>query len=316
MTANHFEGKKVFVLIPAHNRRIITLACLHMLSQNGDIERCQVVVIDDGSTDGTADAIKAQYPSVQLLRGDGNLWWTGAISKGMEYAHQQGADYFIWLNDDTLPAPQTLNLMIATCAAAPRRIVTAQCYADQDLTEPTYGGRLIQGLSLQFLAAQPEDVLDCDVCSGNLVCLPRSVVKTIGYPPARQAPQTWGDVVYTWQAKQAGFEITVLGAAIALCSTNPLEEGWSSSDIPMWRRWQMLSLPKSSIYPPAYWYYCRQVYGLWGMFRFVEVYLKLLLFTVMRLVVPLSWIVMLKNWKNSRIAFTASTGHPKSKQND
>lgn len=289
----------VYILIPAHNRKLITLKCLDTLSQNQDLERYQTIVIDDGSTDGTADAVAVQYPQVQILQGDGNLWWTGAIAKGMQYAYQQGADYFIWLNDDTLPAPQTLSLMVAFCEAAPRRVVTAQCYADKSLTDPTYGGRRVKGFSLQFLVAQLDQVLTCDVCSGNLVCMPRAVIDDIGYPPAQRAPQTWADVVYTWTAKQAGFEIWVLGAAIAICAHNPIEEGWSSSNISMWQRWQMLRTPKSSIYPQAYWFYCYQVYGRWGVFLFAEAYLKLLAFTVLRLVLPLSWVKAVKQWKDN-----------------
>jgi glycosyltransferase involved in cell wall biosynthesis len=50
-------NKSVFILIPVHNRKTITLACLEALEKNSDLERYQVVVIDDGSTDGTGQAI-------------------------------------------------------------------------------------------------------------------------------------------------------------------------------------------------------------------------------------------------------------------
>jgi GT2 family glycosyltransferase len=295
------EESRVCILIPVHNRKSVTLTCLEALQHQGDLERYQVVVIDDGSTDGTAEAIQASFPHVTILKGDGNLWWTGAIAKGMAYAYEQGADYFIWLNDDTLPRPNTLTLMVSACAAAPRQIITAQCYADNLFTQPTYGGRRVKGFSLQFLVAQPQETVDCDVCSGNLVCLPRSVVDSIGYPPSRQVPQSWGDVIYTWWAKQVGFQIIILGSAIAVCPTNPLEEGWSSSTIAMKKRWQQLRSPKSSIYPPAYWFYCFQIYGLRGIFPFVQVYLKLVLFTVLRWVIPVSWIAKVKKLKDERL---------------
>jgi GT2 family glycosyltransferase len=230
-----------------------------------------------------------------MLHGDGNLWWTGAIVKGMKYAYDQGSDYFIWLNDDTLPTPGTLNLMVKHCMVNPHEVVTAQCYADPTLTQPNYGGRRVKGFSLQFLAAEPEEILNCDVCSGNLVSLHRSVIDAIGYPPSCQTPQTWADVVYTWTAKEAGFEIIVLGSAVAICPNNLLEEGWSSSRIPMLRRWQLLGSPKTSVYPPAYWFYCQKIYGVWGVIPFVQVYLKLVLFTVLRLILPLNWITKLKS---------------------
>lgn len=300
----------VYILIPVHNRKAVTLTCLDRLQRNGDLDRYHLVVVDDGSTDGTAEAIQARFPQVTILKGDGNLWWTGAITMGMQYAYDQGADFFVWLNDDTLPLAGTLATLIDHCHQRPKRLATAQCYADLSLTEPTYGGRRVQGRSLQFLAASPTDQLDCDVCSGNLVCLPRSLVDAVGYPPSRQTPQTWGDVVYTWWATQAGFRVQVLGAAMAICPTNPLEEGWASSPIAMTQRWRQLRSPKSSIYPPTYWFYCRQVYGWRGVFPFGQVYLKLVMFTLLRWVIPQRWIAQAKKLKDRRLKPSAQSGHP------
>ena len=302
----------VYILIPVHNRKEVTLTCLETLQHHGDLDRYHAVVIDDGSTDGTAEAIQTQFPQVTILKGDGNLWWTGAIRIGMEYAYEQGADYFIWLNDDTLPLAGTLPQLVNHCTQAPRRLATAQCYADDALIQPTYGGRRVQGKSIQFLAANLTDVLDCDVCSGNLVCLPRSVVDVVGYPPGQQVPQTWGDVVYIWWAKQAKFQVQVLGFAVALCPINLLEEGWISSPIPMPQRWKQLRSPKSSIYPPAYWFYCRQVYGWWGIVPFGQVYLKLVLFTLLQLITPQAWMAQAKQIKDKRFQPNAQPGpfHP------
>lgn len=284
----------VYILIPVHNRQATTLACLATLNQNGDLSRYRVIVIDDGSTDGTAEAIQRTYPTVVVLRGDGQLWWTGAITMGMEYAYHREADYFIWLNDDTLPQAEAITKMVSACGTAPCQIISAQCYADDSFSQPTYGGRRRKYLSLEFLAAAPDQYLPCDLCSGNLVCLPRSVVDTIGYPPDDRAPHLWGDVIYTWTARQAGFQIKVLGAAMAISPPNPMETGWATSSLPMARHWQLLRSPKSSIYPPAYWFYCRQLYGHAGPWVFVTVYLKLVGFTILRWVMPLPWLNQLK----------------------
>ena len=102
-------GLKADIVIPVHNRRDITLRCLANLYRLGAPAWAGLIVADDGSTDGTSDAIREQYPAVVLLHGDGNLWWTGAIVRGMAEALERGSELIFWLNDDCLPAPAHWN---------------------------------------------------------------------------------------------------------------------------------------------------------------------------------------------------------------
>ena len=64
----------VFVVIAVHNRRVITSQCLEKL-QKQSYNPVKIIVIDDGSTDGTAEMIRKDYPNVIILIGDGNFWW-------------------------------------------------------------------------------------------------------------------------------------------------------------------------------------------------------------------------------------------------
>ena len=52
------DKENVYIIIPVHNRKAITLQCLNTLKNNGDLGQYHVVVVDDGSTDGTAEAIE------------------------------------------------------------------------------------------------------------------------------------------------------------------------------------------------------------------------------------------------------------------
>jgi GT2 family glycosyltransferase len=291
----------VYVLIPVHNRKNVTLSCLESLKNNGDLDRFSIVIIDDESTDGTADAIRTSYPSVKILAEDGNLWWTGAIKKGMEYAYRKGAKYFVWLNDDTQPLPTTITQLVEYCKANPKAIATAQCYRSDQLLQPTYGGQIKYPLSIQLIATPQGQQRDCDCMSGNLVCLPRSVVNDIGYPPVEKLPHCRADIVYTLTGKRAGYNLQVLGDAIGLASLNPLDEGWAFSSVPMIQRWKQLFTLKSNIHPPTYWAYCNQVFGLVGPALFIWVYIKLISFTLARWVLPLHWLTKLKSLKDAKL---------------
>ena len=69
------------VLMAAHNRRDITLLCLQRLF-DGRLDNVQlsVTLVDDGSNDGTADAIRLQFPSVAIINGDGTPFWSRVMA--------------------------------------------------------------------------------------------------------------------------------------------------------------------------------------------------------------------------------------------
>lgn len=287
-----------YIIIPVHNRKAITLSLLEILNRSQFLDDYHIVIIDDGSTDGTSEAIAQSYPQVTILKGDGNLWWTGAIVKGMKFAIDRGADFLVWLNDDTIPLPDTLPKLIDSCKKNPRMVASAQCYGDSSCELPTYGAQQKRGLSVRLKSTSPGVIQTCDALSGNLVCFSSQLVKTIGYPNASRAPHCQADIIYTYQAKKAGYTPTVIGDAIAICDMNPLDVGWINSPTNMLKRWQILGSPKSNLYPPAYWYYCQQFYGILGILPFINVYLRLIVLTALIYVLPTTWLKKIKRWKD------------------
>jgi GT2 family glycosyltransferase len=72
-----------------------------------------IVVIDDGSSDGTADFLETQE-DVTTLRGDGSLWWGGAIDLGLRHVLPKAgsADYVLFLNNDTEFEPDFISNLV------------------------------------------------------------------------------------------------------------------------------------------------------------------------------------------------------------
>jgi GT2 family glycosyltransferase len=202
------NNAKVYIIIPIHNRKHLSIACLENLRVNGDLPKYQVVIVDDGSTDGSAEAIKELYPEVILLSGDGNLWWTGAIALGMKYAYEQGATHFIWLNDDCLTASNTLDKVVDFLQKNPDSIVGAACYQAESglLVETGFKGKT-------RVKALENEVVDVDGLSGYCVGISANVFKRIGAPDANKFRQYAGDGMYTLKATRAGFKAYILGAA-------------------------------------------------------------------------------------------------------
>lgn len=288
----------VSIIIPVHNRREITLRCLATLRHQGVFKQYSVIVVDDGSTDGTALSIQTNFPEVRIVPGDGNLWWTGAIALGMKVAYDQGADYFLWLNDDVVPAAGAISTLVTYCQHNSRCLASAQCYADTEFKQPTYGGQVRRRFSTHLIAAADSEVLSCDCLSGNLVCLPRSVVDDLGFPPADVLPHCSADIVYTWEAKKAGYDVKVIGDAKAVCELNPLLEGWSSSAIPMLNWWRSMGSYRSSLHVPTNWRFCLRFYGWQGIYPFCRSYIMLTGFTLLRAILPISIVKRLKRVKD------------------
>ena len=212
---------KVFIVIPVHNRKSITLKCLETLAQNGDLAKFSVVVVDDGSTDGTSAAIQERFPQVHILQGDGNLWWTGAICLGMKYAIANGAEYLIWLNDDCYPQKGTLDKLLNYCLKDQHLVIGGNTL-DYSTKRTLYSGfrfypyppTLIPSLAVS------ESLVDCHALNGNVVCFHKSLVDTIGYPNPYCFPHYGGDIMYTFKANKNNFKLRICTSAIAFSFDN------------------------------------------------------------------------------------------------
>lgn len=200
----------VYIIIPVYNRKETTLTCLNHLNSSGDLDSYHVVVVDDGSTDGTAEEIACKYPEITVLAGTGDLWWTGAISLGMQYVVERNGEYIVWLNDDCLPDQGTLSSMIHFMQSHPNSIVAPSCYASgSNEMEPLHNG--FYSKVRQGCAAYPGQVLRVDGMAGWCVGMPSHVVQKIGLPNIKKFPHYAGDDMYTLAATRSGFEAYLLG---------------------------------------------------------------------------------------------------------
>ena len=88
-----------------------TLACLASL-EGLDYPNYEVVVVDNGSTDGSEDKVREVYPSMPVLQTGQNLGFAGGNNIGIKYALQRGADYVWLLNNDTVVDATALTTLV------------------------------------------------------------------------------------------------------------------------------------------------------------------------------------------------------------
>jgi len=109
---------QVVIVVLNWNGLADTLACLASLAELDYPER-EVVVVDNGSSDGSVRAIRERFPMVTVLENGENLGYTGGNNVGIRYALEQGADYVFLLNNDTEVDPQMLKRLIEVAESDP-----------------------------------------------------------------------------------------------------------------------------------------------------------------------------------------------------
>jgi len=150
----------IYVLAPVHNRRAITERFVRCLAAQTD-QGFHLVLVDDGSKDGTADAVSSIIPSATILRGTGHWWWAGSLEQARRWLLQQPSgpdDLVLIANDDTSFAADFLAAARAAMARAPRSLLLARPIRAEN-GEPGALGATVNWRKLQFKPAlAPEDV--------------------------------------------------------------------------------------------------------------------------------------------------------------
>lgn len=96
--------KRVAVIVVHLHGFEVTHDCLLSLEACGASEM-DVVLVDNGSTDGSAAQLLAAHPHIKLLRSPHNAGFTGGNNLGMQYALKEGYELVLLLNNDTFVSP-------------------------------------------------------------------------------------------------------------------------------------------------------------------------------------------------------------------
>ena len=121
------------IIISIHNRLKYTKRCLHCLNDASKKYLVDLIIIDDGSSDGSFSWIKRNYPEAYLIKGDGNLWFGRSTQMGINYALSKNRyDYILILNNDTFMLEGSIDKMVEKSNHAN---VIGTLYEVEDLNE-------------------------------------------------------------------------------------------------------------------------------------------------------------------------------------
>ena len=277
------QSNRIAALLTCHNRRDKTLACLDALTSQQQLDGAtlQVYLVDDGSTDGTAQAVKSNYPQVKLLHGDGNLYWCRSVHLAWAEALKHDYDYYLWLNDDAKIYPHAVHMLLQT-AKDVRQIdgrdsIIVGTVGSPDTGEPTYGGvvKVSKWRPLAGRIVQPADTPQrCDTFNGNCVLIPRDVALQVGNV-STEFSHWFGDTDYGLRTRKKGFSIWVAPGFVGTCKPNPDGIKWADPNLPLRKRLKIFYSPKGL--PPREWtIFIKRHAGLMWPYYWLNLHLRFL----------------------------------------
>jgi GT2 family glycosyltransferase len=240
-----------------------------------------VIVVDDGSTDGTSDAIGEEFPEITILSGDGNLFWNSGMHWAFDHALKTGYEAYLWLNDDTILFPDSFHRLLSSFQEVSQRsgpdCVVVGSTKDHD-GRLSYGGSISISRLRRFQYQKVWDAkhsVECHVMNGNCVLIPHCVVDRVGNIDPK-FEHAMGDTDYALRVRAAGGRVFVAPGFIGECSNNPVASTFLDRDLSLKKRWKHINSRKGL--PFRSWFRFTQRHGgiLWPLY-FAMPYIKVVL---------------------------------------
>ena len=207
------------IVIPVYNHAAATLACLRALAAHPPAAACEVIVVDDGSSDATA-AWMPQVAGLRYHRRAANGGFIAACNDGASLAR---GETIVFLNNDTIPQPGWLDALLGTFDANPDAgLVAAQLLYPDGRLQESGGVVFADGSAWSYGRFEAADdpryayLRDIDYGSGAALAIPRMLFEAVGGFDARYAPAYYEDTDLAFAVRAAGRRVLLQPASRVL----------------------------------------------------------------------------------------------------
>jgi GT2 family glycosyltransferase len=217
------------IVIPVHNRIDLSKKCLASLDSQPYPDRI-IYFVDDGSTDGTYHWLNnLDRDDVVHIKGDGSLWWTGAMRVGVDYILTRCLknDFIMSLNNDITLESNALKNLVDNAEKNPSAIYGSVSISDNfPKVGMSSGARVISwflNISIHpFYGQRAKDIAtslheEVDMLTGRSVIYPVSIFLEENFNE-KKFPHYGGDSEFTVRAKRAGYRLVLIPSSQVLVS--------------------------------------------------------------------------------------------------
>lgn len=203
---------KVTIVILNWNGYTDTIECLESL-QNIDYPNYDIIIVDNRSSDGSADKISKKFPDITLIRNNKNHGYAEGNNIGIKEALKDGPEYVLLLNNDIVVDRRFLSELVNIGESDPQiGILGPKIYYRDDPNRFWHIGSNAGIFSKKPIGyreideGQYDRVMEFDAVIGACILMKRSVVDKIGLMDKDYYLMA-EDVDYCIRAKKAGFKI-------------------------------------------------------------------------------------------------------------
>ena len=222
MSRNSSHSPLLTVIVLTWNNYGDTAECLHSLRKL-NYSPYNVLLVDNGSTDGSIERLRLAFPEVTILKTGENLGYAGGNNIGIEYALSKDVDYILLLNNDTIVDPKlAIKLVQASNEIDNLGIFGCVNYYYNNRKKVQFSGGVFNWKTGDIIDltrhkiddGQFELVKEVDTVAGSCLFLPTPVIKSVGIFDNRYF-LTFEDSDLCCRVKKAGYKVyTFMGAGI------------------------------------------------------------------------------------------------------
>ena len=201
------------IVIPVWDGVEVVGRCLDAIESHAGECMTQVVCVDNGSRDGSAELIAAGYPWVRLIRQPVNLGFAGGVNAGIEAASEPGyvasADLFVLLNQDCIVHPGWLEALCAAFDASPA-LGIAGCTVQRADGSVDHAGAHVRrpdAAGVHLTSREVGPWREADYVTGAAMAIRRATWETVGKLDEGFYPAYYEDADYCYRARRHGFQV-------------------------------------------------------------------------------------------------------------
>lgn len=208
---------RLFIVMPTYNRWQEAHVSIRCLLQS-TYKNYKILLVEDACTDGTVEHCRAEFPEVEIVRGDGDLWWSGATNAGTRLALEQGAELVLWINDDIRVEPETLKHLVNSFERnGGRSIVCARIRLLGSEYEwrgdpPPWHPDIKEWKPLELPA--DGDLPINHPPGGQGVLIPAQCFRDVGFLDRANFPMNWADHNFHYRAMKGGYSYFISPKAV------------------------------------------------------------------------------------------------------